>query len=371
MSASVRFPRNLMRCATLMAIATLLACTVTIDSEGETQNAALIDRLPSGATAIAWIDFEALAESMTPEEWNEYERMFERDEDMQDLERFTEATGIDLREDMKQVAVAVMPGDGEEDEPLVLAHVLYDEDRLMELFAGAETLTYEGATMYAATDVFRQLEETLGQGDEDEMPDEPGETEVESQPEDEIQGYLVMLDDRTIAMGSEASLEVIIDVDSGRRDALKMDPQMNDLISDVAGQGQIWFVAKRETWADRMGELGAAGGMVPTNAVETIEVVTMSVRMGGGMAMRLTGVAGSAEDATLLAETLRGWTAMGKMMLQQNQPELFNILDRGVSVGQDDRTVHIEATLSQDDIDVLRRLAEDQMEASGVVGSGS
>ena len=52
--------------------------------------------------------------------------------------------------------------------------------------------------------------------------------------------------------------------------------------------------------------------------------------------------------------------AMGKMMLQQSQPELFGILDRGITIGQDDRTVHIEANLSAADIAVLRLMAEER-----------
>ena len=107
--------------------------------------------------------------------------------------------------------------------------------------------------------------------------------------------------------------------------------------------------------------------MVPTNAVESIEVMTMSMRLGDGMTLRLAGVAASAEDAGLLAETLNGWVALGKIMLQQNQPEMFSILDRGITVGQDDRTVHIEARLTAADIEALRLMAE-EMEESVIGG---
>jgi hypothetical protein len=353
-----------------MAFATLLACSVTVDSQGGTQNTALIDRLPAGATAIAWIDFEALAESMTAEEWTKYEDMLEEDENSQNVERFAEATGIDVREDMKQVALAIMPGSAEEGDTLILANVAYDEDKLLELLEGAETLTYESKTIYAARDAFRRIEEAVGE-DENSSSEAEAEGPGTEEADDDEPAYLVMLDDRTLAMGNLPGLELVIDVDGGRRDALKVDAAMNDLISDVAGQGQIWVVATRDTWDEQLDDLGGAGAMVPTSAVESIEVVTVSVRMGGGMAMRLAGVAASPEDAGLLADTLRGWTAMGKMALQQSQPELFQILDRGISVGQNDRTVHIEATLSESDIELLQRLAEEQLTQGAEVGSGS
>lgn len=353
--------RSVTRFSAWIAVVLLMACTVSVAVEGETQTRALIDRLPAGATAIAWIDIEALAAAMPPEEWDQYEDMFQGDDNMEDLERFAEATGIDPREDMRQIAVAMMPGAGTEVEPVVLVALEFDEDKLLALMADAESVSYEGTTLYNAQEVFRSLGETIGSEDADAGGDAAADMEVEISPEQD--GYLTILDAQTVAMGTEESLKVLIDVDGGRHDSLKMDPAMNDLISDVAGQGQIWFVATREAWEDQIDRLGQGGGMVPTNAIESIEVMTMSMRMGDGMTLRLAGVAASAEDAGLLADTLNGWTAMGKMMLQQSQPELFAILDRGISVGHDDRTVHIEANLTPADIEALRVMAEEMDES--------
>lgn len=360
MNNPLSWSRNIARFGAWTAVVLLMACSVSVDSEGETQTRALIDRLPAGAIAIAWIDIETLAAAMPPEEWDEYEEMFQGDDNMQDLERFTEATGIDPREDMRQVAVAMMPGAAEDGDPVVLVALDFDEDKLLALMAEAETVSYEGATLYNAQEVFRRLQEAVGREDTGAGEGElSGEFELAAEPDN----YLTILDAQTLAMGTEEGLKVLIDVDGGRHDSLKMDPMMNDLISDVVGQGQIWFVATSDTWEGQIAELGQGGGMVPTNAIESIEVMTMSMRLGDGMTLRLAGVAASAEDAGLLADTLNGWTALGKMMLQQSQPELFGILDHGITVGQDDRTVHIEANLSAADIAVLRLMAKDMDES--------
>lgn len=352
--------RSVARCSAWIAAVLLMACSVSVDSEGETQTRALIDRLPAGAVAIAWIDIEALAATMPPEDWDEYEEMFQNNDNMQNLERFAEATGINLREDIRQVAVAIMPGAGEEVEALVLAVLDFDEDKLLALTADAETIAYEGETLYDAQEIFRSLEEALGKEDAGTGEGEAsGDFDFTAQPDN----FLTIVDPHTLAMGTEESLKVLIDVDGGRHDSLKMDPAMNDLISDVAGQGQIWFVATRETWDDQIGRLAQGGGMVTANAIESIEVLTLSMRLGDGMTLRLAGVAASAQDAGLLADTLNGWMALGKMMLQQSQPELFNILDRGITVGRDDRTVHIDANLSAADIVALRLMAEEMDES--------
>ncbi len=56
-----------------------------------------------------------------------------------------------------------------------------------------------------------------------------------------------------------------------------------------------------------------------------------------------------------------GLLAMGKMMIQQAQPELFNIVDRGLLIDSDNRIINIEANLSAEDIATLRELAEERV----------
>jgi hypothetical protein len=64
----------------------------------------------------------------------------------------------------------------------------------------------------------------------------------------------------------------------------------------------------------------------------------------------------------MISQSMLGLLAMGKMMMQQSHPELFNIVDRGLLIDSDDRAINIEANLSADDIETLRSLAEDRVE---------
>ena len=110
--------------------------------------------------------------------------------------------------------------------------------------------------------------------------------------------------------------------------------------------------------------------MVPATAIESIETVTLSMWLGDGLSIRLTGIAGSAEDAGMLTDSLNGLLSMGKIMIQGSQPELFQILDRGVHAEQDDRRINIEANLTPADLEFLRRMAEDEV-GDAVIGSGA
>lgn len=343
------FFRKLTGAAVVLAVVTLMACSVTVEPGNETASRALIDRVPAGATAIGWVDFEALAEVMPQEDWAEYEQMLQDDEDMATFDRFVEATGIDPREDMMQLAFVALPTAAAPDDYLVLMSADFDRGKIEGLAADAETVSYEGVTFYSAEDVFRSISEAVGRPV----------TEDEGMAAQETPGWVAILDGQTIGMGTEVSLRTVVDVDGGRHEALSSDATMTALVSDVADEGQIWFVATRETWQERMDDLGQ-NPMVPSAAIDTIEDVTLSLRMGDGMTLRIAGTAGTPEAANELTTSLNGLLGMGRMMLQQGEPELFAILDRALSVRQEDRTVRIQADLTEQDIEVLQRLAEEQ-----------
>ena len=183
------------------AMALIVACSVSIDSEGITESQALIDRLPSGATAIAWIDVEALVEAMPAEQWEEYEDMLQGDEDAPELEQFQEATGIDLRTDLRQMGVALMPGGDDDDAPIVLIEVDFDRGRFESLLTDVETIEYEGATMYAADDFARNLAVAVGSEEAIES------LEAENSPSEGGQSTMVKRYSRFT--GARASLSVV------------------------------------------------------------------------------------------------------------------------------------------------------------------
>jgi len=343
-------PRKMTGATVALAIVALMACSVTVESDGANPARALIDRVPAGATAVAWIDFKALAASMSPEDWDEYEQMLQGDdEDMATFERFVEATGIDPREDMMDLAFVALPTAVAPDDYLVLMSADFDRDKLEALAADAESISYEGTTFYSAEDVFRSIGEAIGKPV----------TEAEGMVAQDPPGWVAILDDQTIAMGTDVSLQTVVDVDGGRHDSLQSDATMSGLVADVVDEGQAWFVATRETWQDRMDDMGD-NPMVPTAAIGSIETVTMSLRMGDGMTLRIAGMADSPETANELTTSLNGLLGMGRMMLQQSEPELFAIVDRALTVRQEDSTVRIQADLTPEDIEVLQRLAEEQ-----------
>lgn len=355
MSVFAKLDGGLTRGFLVALVVVLASCTATIESGGGTlqREVSLLERLPAGVSAVAFVDVAAMVEAMPAEDWAEYEEMLNDDDNLRNLENFTAATGINPREDLRHLVFASIPGT-EPDEYLVLMSADFDEAKLRELAADAETITYEGIELYRAADVFERLEEAIGPVDND--PADGIDIDMTA----EETGYVSILDSETLGMGSEAGLRHAIDVTAGERDSVMTDARMSDLIAGVRNEGQIWLVADRDSWQDRVDDLDTQGNMVPTAAIGSIDVITLSLRLGDGMALALSGITTDADAAMELSNSLNGLLAIGRMMMTESEPELLAIVDRGIDVSQDERTVRLDARFTAADIEVLQRLAEEQ-----------
>ena len=349
MNKLTNFWRSSLQVSTCGAIALILACSVSIDSESVTPSQALIDRLPFGATTIAWIDFEALNEAIPLEQWERYEGMFLGVAAVRQAE---EAIGIDLREDLRQIGVAVMPvvGGIDYDEPIVLISADFDRDRFESLLTDVMSIEYAGATMCKVDDFVRNLMVAADLTEDFASLGIEAELEIESAND----AYMVVLDDTTLAIGTEESLRTVIDVEGGRREPLESDPTMKNLISEVATQGQVWLVATKPLIPTQLGSDDAP--LILPSTIGNLEAISMSVQMGDGLSARFAGIATSSEETRMLTDSLNGLIAMGKMMSQGSQPELFEILD-GVHAERDEREINIEVNLSQASLDFLLSIA--------------
>ena len=207
-----RFLQVLMWSLAFLAVTALTACAVAVDPQSATPSA-LIDRLPSGATAIGWIDVERIAESLTPEQWAEYLTMAEEDENWQDLERFAEATGFDPRTDLRQLAVVILPGVEDDVEPVCLIAAQFDRAQLESFLAEAETFSYEGHTIYKLDKrTFERFADMTPEEEAEEEAGEPAEGEAAGESEEDSPAFLAILDDSTVALGGESGVKLAIDV---------------------------------------------------------------------------------------------------------------------------------------------------------------
>lgn len=358
------------------AILILSACATEPEVSEPSGEIDLFAYLPGPASVIGWVDFDSLRGSTLAMSYLEDEDLVgEADEDLQE---FIAKTGVDPRTDLKKIAMVAFDGEDGEKEGVVIGSVNFDRDRLMTSLADSPTLSYRDQTLY-------ELEpdewETTGEehegeeaeGEEAEGEGEHGEVWIEG-AEETPPGYLVIINDQTLMMGSETGVKFALDTAAGERPKVRDDSAMNEMILSLPIDDQIWIVADNEAWAEQLAEMpeeGASPVPIPLAAIEGVEAVTFAMHMSDAMRLRISGIAASEEDATMISQSMLGLMAMGKMMIQQAQPGLFNILDRGLLIDSDDRIIKIEANLSAEDIATLRELAEERVEEatqSGIEG---
>lgn len=385
-----RAPSTLLRSAAILLATALLACAPAAEGPAGPATDDLLALLPGDAFFVGWADMDALRESTSGTAFLDEESPMS-DEDYGDMQRLAEATGIEI-EDIHQGAFAALGGTGDADDAVVVAvaKVDYEPARMTETLAERPTLTYRDRTLYELDQSMWSEEEdeapteegeatgqeegpgqvtedpgqvTEGAGQEGEQPGQPAEEEEEEPP------YLVMLDAGTLLLGNEPGVRAALDTIDGDAGSVRDDAQMVEIIQGASAGSQAWMVVTRDAWSDQLEQMPEQGMPVPRSAVEGIEQMTVSLGVAEGFMLRVTGLAGTEEDAGLLADSLRGVVSMGKMMIQQ-QPEIFAILDEGITVDSTGREIRLEARLTDAQVEALRQFAEERMpEEAGTSGS--
>ena len=367
MNKLVVLGKGFLQIGTFGAVTLILACSTSIDPKKVTTSQTLIDQMPSlGAEAIARINFAGLREALPEEQWKRYEEIFLEEgilleSNGDELRQMWEGLGTNPRERLKHISFAIMHdtqgvggnADHTRDEMLILVSADFDHNRfelaLTDAIANWSSEDVDGTTMWWVDEVNTGLAPFL---------------EVAETPPIIA---LAFLDDTTLAIGNQESLYTVIETKGSRLEPLESGHIMNDLISEVAGQGQVWLVATNSLIPTLLGS-DDAPLMLPS-VIGNLEAISMSVQMGDELSARFTGITPSSEDTRMLTESFNGLVAMGKMMLQGSQPEFFEILDGGVHAEQDDHKINIEVNLSQANLDFLLSIAEQELR-NMAIGSG-
>lgn len=324
-----------------------LACAGPATESTTTPQGDLVGRLPANAVTIAFIDFVALRSSPAYE--------FFRSESSEirgshEFQRFIDRVGMDPRKDLYRIALVAhrvaldAPRNG-----AVLAVAAFDRARLEDILAEHESVAYAGKTLWALD----------GPATRDEASESEEDDESAEEPEHEG-GYVVILDDDTVAVGSRSMLEAILDVQGGAASA-RSNERLMALVEDVEPDSEIWMVSDQDQLLTGLTPRGDERPS-PQIPVDKIRSLIFSMQLSDGVAIELRGRTAVREDAQLLGDSLNGMLAFGKMMLQKNSPEIFEILDSSVSAGSSGRDVTVRADLSMEDLQALRDFARTTFE---------
>lgn len=337
------------------------ACAAAPDGESgsETEAAAesqgdLIAMLPSAATTIGFVDFAAIRETPAYEFLKQDAGIGDPDA----LERIIEETGIDPRTDLHRIAFISSDGFGAWNRGAFLVLATFERERIEQALASVPVEEYSGRTLYQVGAMDRSEEEA----DEDE-----GAGDDSTSVDLELDGWMTILSDTVVAFGSSDSVRAIVDVADGAPSA-RDNSTLMALLEDVNTNAQVWLISAQEgMFSDITPGEGSPIGQI---GYDRINAVMLALDLSDGLSFRMRGRTPAEEDAKNLGDALNGMVALGKMMLQSSSPGVFEILDRGIETGSRGHDVTIDATLTMDDLRVLREYADSMMNSDeGQIGN--
>lgn len=161
---------------------------------------------------------------------------------------------------------------------------------------------------------------------------------------------VVYMNSGAAVAGKVADLKSLVD---GFDDPKRTTPQaLLDLVGTLPGTSHIWaaslqpasLVRLAEAPASSDGTSGAGSSAMPGNLARMgrrVSRLTMWGDLSQGLAMHITAVAGSADDAAQLRDVLRTGVELGRMSAKDSRSEMLKLYD-GISGVADGSTVRIE-----------------------------
>lgn len=318
----------------------------------------LIARLPASATTVGMLDFAALRNSPAYE--------FLRKEGAavggaDEFEKLIAETGIDPTTDLHRIAFMSSEWFSEDmgDGSGAVVVATFDRDKIIDSIAGQPTEEYGGHTLYAVDGWGRDDDADNHDDDTDNHDNEEGgEGHDVGETND---GYLTILDDNTVAFGGSRTIRAIVDVANGAASA-RTNTRLMALLEDVDPDSETWFISAQDAlFKDISPDDSVPMQQIP---IDRINAMIMSLRLADGIQVNLRGRTEESSDAKLLGDSLNGMLAFGKMMIQGSDPDVFAILDRGITAGSSGRDVTLRADLSIADLEALRDYAHKTFEDS-------
>jgi len=189
----------------------------------------MLTLIPSDVKGVVSIDLHRVMETEL------VRKMIEEQEGFQEIQKFTEKTGIDPQKDIYYVTIGITGGfDQKSAEGVGIINLKYDKEGLLALLqeeAGDMTVSeYEGFTLY-------MVEEDMDDKyEEDDLELEEG----EEKGDDGEEIYFTFLDASNIAAGSEVEVKKVLDVFQKKADNVLKNEELKPLLARVNKNAMFW-----------------------------------------------------------------------------------------------------------------------------------
>ena len=138
---------------------------------------------------------------------------------------------------------------------------------------------------------------------------------------------IAVLDDTTAAFGDGDTLRACAEARRSPETSLARDPSARRLLARVDGRAAIWGLTRGPRLAGPLTDfLARLGGSAPASAVGSVKDVSFFVVPGESIFAAVDALAGSDEDARLVADVLQGAGSLGRLAVKQAKPDAADLM---------------------------------------------
>jgi hypothetical protein len=176
--------------------------------------------------------------------------------------------------------------------------------------------------------------------------------------QDRCRFCLGVLDDATAAFGDGETLKAMADVRHAASSGLASETTAASLLRTVDPKAAVWGMVRGKDLSSGLADLLARiqGGSKGPGALAPITDLSFFVMSGENVVVAVDALAGSNEDALLIADVIQGAGSLGKLALKQAKPEESGLLS-SFRVQVDGKRVRVSASVPQAKLVELARTA--------------
>jgi len=296
----------------LMAL-TLAGCARELSGASVVRSSAL-SLLPRESIGLFVVEVGSLKKIQGFSTW--MEQISETAEPGGPLREIHDRLGLEAVKDLDRLGLVIVPIEEEGLGYGILAEGQFDHEALREALGGEEIVT------------FLQID---------------GEPDLSA----------TVIEGGHLALGPRAVLEKIRLNASGGGEGLDLNEVLLGMLETVEATSQVWGAVDCHAMAElarqtSSGTLLFKKGPIPDSALsDALESLAFQGRFEGGLQFDLFGEADDAENAELLADTLRGLIAFGRIGASQNDENEWTALLDGLEIGQEGSAITMSGSIPE------------------------
>ncbi len=300
---------------------TLANCAQELSGASVIRSSAL-SSLPRESIGVFVVEVGSLKQMQHFSTW--MEQMAETAEQGGPLREILDRFGLEAVKNLDRLGLVVVPIEETGLGYGILAEGQFDQEALREMLGGEEIVT------------FLQIE---------------GEPDLSA----------TVIEGGHLALGSRAVLEKIRLNASGGGEGLDLNENLLGMLETVEATSQVWGAVDCRAMADLARHTGSGTllfekGPIPDSALShALESLAFQGRFGRDLEFDLFGEADAEENAELLADTLRGLIAFGRIGASQNDETDWTALLDGIDIEQEGSKITLSGTIPEKSLIALAK----------------